>query len=203
MLDACGVEPPDVVDGVGAAADRRRESPPTFADAGAPTPATTQYFEMLGSRSIVHDGWKATTDHVSQGVVDEERLLEGSRDFDDRPVALFDLDDDFSEAHDVADAAPRRRAARSTLWWNDEAERNHVFPLVDSLVTRVVGVHPSRVPARVAQRVPPRREPGDRRVGAVSHRRLPHHRGRRSSRATRGRALRARRLERRLRDLRA
>ena len=29
--------------------------------------ARVQYFEMLGSRSIVSDGWKATTDHVSQG----------------------------------------------------------------------------------------------------------------------------------------
>jgi ribonuclease I len=39
---------------------------PTFADAAAPNPRTTQYFEMLGSRALWHDGWKVTTDHVGQ-----------------------------------------------------------------------------------------------------------------------------------------
>src|SRR3546814_4918775 len=56
-----------------------------------------QYFEMLGSRSIVSGDWKATTNHVSEGVVDEEELMEGSRDFAEDRWALFDLTTDRSE----------------------------------------------------------------------------------------------------------
>ena len=50
---------------------------PTFADAGRRRrPRRTQYFEMLGSRAIYHDGWKATTDHVgNQITVEREQVL--------------------------------------------------------------------------------------------------------------------------------
>ena len=33
----------------------------TFDDADAPTPKTTQFYSMLGTRAIWHDGWKAAT----------------------------------------------------------------------------------------------------------------------------------------------
>ena len=60
---------------------------------GAPRRSiSTQYFEMLGSRSIYHEGWKATTNHISTGVLDEEELAVGSRDFADDRWELFDLD---------------------------------------------------------------------------------------------------------------
>ena len=136
---------PEVVDGVTQQPFDGASLLPTFADAAAPSPRTTQYFELLGSRSIVHDGWKATTDHVSQGVVDEERLLEGSRDFATDRWQLFRLDDDFSEAHDVSAEHPDVVRALDARW-NEEAERNHVFPLVDSLVTRVSAFIPPAYP---------------------------------------------------------
>ena len=60
-------------------------------DPGAAEFHRTQYFEMLGSRSIFHEGWKATTNHISTGVLDEEELAIGSRDFDDDRWELFDL----------------------------------------------------------------------------------------------------------------
>jgi len=145
ILDACGVEPPEVVDGVAQQPFDGASLLPTFADGTLPSPRTTQYFELLGSRSIVHDRWKATTDHVSQGVVDEERLLEGSRDFATDRWQLFDLDEDFSEAHDLSADHPDVVRALDAQW-NDEAERNHVFPLVDSLVTRVSAFIPPAYP---------------------------------------------------------
>ena len=141
LLEACAVTPPDVVDGVTQQPFDGASLIPTFSDAQAAAPRTTQYFELLGSRSIVHDGWKATTDHVSQGVADEERLLEGSRDFATDTWALFRLADDFSEAHDVAGEHPDVVRALDARWI-EEAERNHVFPLVDSLVSRLTGFIP-------------------------------------------------------------
>ena len=77
-------------------------------DPGAAEQHHTQYFEMLGSRSIYHEGWKATTNHISTGVLDEEELAVGSRSFDEDRWELFDLSTDFSEATDRAGDEPER-----------------------------------------------------------------------------------------------
>jgi arylsulfatase A-like enzyme len=62
ILEACGVEMPEVVNG-------HRQSPLsgismayTF-EADEPTRKQTQYYEMLGTRGIWHQGWKAVTEH--------------------------------------------------------------------------------------------------------------------------------------------
>lgn len=151
VLDACGIDAPAVVDGVEQQPVDGASLIPTFDDADAPAPRSSQYFEMLGSRSMVADGWKATTDHVARGVLDEEELLEGSRDFADDRWALFRIDDDFSEAHDVADEHPEVVADLARRW-EEEAERNNVLPLADSLTDRLDRI------------VLPKFQPGDRAV---------------------------------------
>ena len=135
VLDVCGVAVPEVVDGVVQQRVDGRSLRATFADPAAGEIRTTQYFEMLGSRSIYHDGWKATTDHVSQGVADED-LLEGSRDLDEDRWSLFRLEDDFSEATDVADRHPDVVRTLEERWWT-EAEENLVLPLEDGLLSRL------------------------------------------------------------------
>jgi arylsulfatase A-like enzyme len=140
ILDVCGVAAPDVVDGVEQQPVDGRSLRATFGSADAPEVRTTQYFEMLGSRSIYHDGWKATTDHVSEGVLDEE-LLEGSRDLATDRWNLFRLDADFAEADDLADAHPDVVADLEARWWA-EAERNHVLPLGRGLMERVSSMEP-------------------------------------------------------------
>jgi len=136
ILDACGIEPPTVVDGVQQQRVDGATMAATFDDASAPSPRDVQYFEMLGSRSIVSGEWKATTDHVSRGVTDEEALLEGSRDFDDDRWLLFHLPTDFAEANDVSADHPEVLADLIDLW-EREAERNNVRPLADSLTDRL------------------------------------------------------------------
>jgi arylsulfatase A-like enzyme len=152
VLDACGVEAPEAVDGVEQQPVDGRSLRRTFADPEAPEFRQTQYFEMLGSRSIYHEGWKATTDHVSQGVADE-RLLEGSRDLAADRWSLFRLTDDFAEATDVADANPGVVADLERLWWS-EAERNQVLPIDDSLIARIRALEPAtwRVPTHAVYR---------------------------------------------------
>lgn len=131
VLEACGVEPSaETTDGGAHGASLL----PTFTDAAAPAPRSTQYFEVVGSRSIIADGFKATTDHVAQGVMDEEALLDGSRDFALDRWSLFRADD-FSEAHDVSAAHPDV-VSRLTDLWAAEAARYNVLPLTDSLVAR-------------------------------------------------------------------
>jgi arylsulfatase len=136
LLDTIGIDAPDVVDGVQQQRIDGASFRATFDDAGAPAPRETQYFEMLGSRSLIHGRWKTTTDHVSTGILDEQELLTGSRGFDDDHWALFDLSADFSEATDVAAEHPEVVAELRRLW-DGEAERNHVLPLYDNLVDRI------------------------------------------------------------------
>jgi len=142
VLDALGIEPPDVVDGT-------RQQPvdgvslrPTFADGDARDPRRTQYFEMIGSRAIYHDGWKATTDHVGRQLTVERELLEGSLDFETDRWELFDLEHDFSEAHDLSAEQPARVRRLEQLWWA-EAGRNQVLPIDDTFIGRAVAMVPS------------------------------------------------------------
>jgi arylsulfatase len=136
VLDVTGVEVPERVDGIAQQRVDGASLRATFADADAPGPRGTQYFELLGSRSIVHGRWKGTTDHVSTGVLDEEERMTGSRAFADDHWALFDLDSDFAEAVDVADEHPEVVAELSQLW-QAEAERNQVLPIGDGLMSRL------------------------------------------------------------------
>jgi arylsulfatase len=145
ILDAVGIEAPEVVDGVvqqrlDGASLLSSFTDPTVADARA-----HQYFEMMGSRSIVQGRWKATTDHVVFGVLHEERRMLGSRDFDEDHWALFDLSSDFSESTDVAAANPEVVGELEDLWFS-EAERNQVLPVDDTLVHRLGAFVPPAYP---------------------------------------------------------
>ena len=147
VLDAVGIDPPSVVDGTPQQPLHGTSLIPTFDNADALAAPRTQYFEMLGSRSIYHDGWKATTDHVGSQLSIERELLGGSHDFDEDRWSLFNLDDDFSEAVDVADSHPDRLVHLRELWWA-EAGRNQVLPLDDSFIGRAVAMEPSPNPPR-------------------------------------------------------
>jgi arylsulfatase len=148
LLAACGIEAPASIDGVTQQPVDGASLLATLVDAGAPSPRDTQYFEMLGSRSMVSGRWKATTDHVSSGVVDEERLMTGSRDFEADHWALFDLDGDFSEATDVAASHPDTVRRLAELWLA-EAGRNRVLPMDDGLVNRLAALVPPEWPPRM------------------------------------------------------
>ena len=146
IMGAAGLDVPDVVDGV---AQQRVDGVSLLSaleDPAAPELHHTQYFEMMGSRSIYHEGWKATTDHISTGILDEEELAVGSRSFDEDRWELFDLTGDFSEATDRAGDEPERVRAMSDLW-DAEAERNNVLPISDGLVDRFGGFIPPVWPA--------------------------------------------------------
>jgi len=135
LLDLAGVEAPGEVDGIVQMSFDGVSIVGTLNSADAPSPRQTQYFELLGSRSIIHDGWKATTNHVPEGLLDEEELLEGSRDFAEDVWHLYRMSDDVAEVVDLAGAHPEVVAELEDVW-RSEAERNHVLPLFDTLSSR-------------------------------------------------------------------
>ncbi len=145
VMDAVGLAIPAEVDGV---AQQRVDGVSLLSALEDPAAAEqhhTQYFEMLGSRSVFHGGWKATTNHISTGILDEEELAIGSRSFDEDRWELFDLETDFSEANDRAEGEPERLRQLTDVW-TAEAGRNNVLPISDGLVDRFGGFIPPAWP---------------------------------------------------------
>ena len=74
--------------------------------ADASATRTTQYFEMLGSRGIYHDGWKAVTFHPMGMMYDDE--LDPDAPFSDDVWELYHVAVDQSESIDLAAQEPER-----------------------------------------------------------------------------------------------
>lgn len=95
----------------------------SFSAAAAPTKKKVQHFEMLGHRGIVADGWKAVTIHLPRTTMDQDVW------------ELYDLNTDFSEAHDLAASHPDKVRELEALWW-EEAAKYKVLPVDDGSGTR-------------------------------------------------------------------
>jgi arylsulfatase len=141
LLDAIGIDAPGVVDGVTQQRIDGASFAASFADPSFGDTRSTQYFEMMGSRSIYRDGWKATTDHISTALRVED-VIPGSRRFDEDRWALYDLRADFAETNDLAEQEPERLRALVDTWWA-EAGRNNVLPIEDDLLPRLGALEPS------------------------------------------------------------
>jgi len=129
LLGAMGVGMPEVVDGIAQQRVDGVDASRVFAESDSPEHRATQYFEMHGSRSIYHDGWKATSNFVSP-LFNERAHIEGSHSYDTDVWQLFDLNRDFSESTDLSAENPELLARLEQLWV-DQATANNVFPLFD------------------------------------------------------------------------
>ncbi len=118
VLDFAGIELPDEVGGVKQMPVQGRSLRPAVENAEASIARETQFFEMLGHRGIWKDGWKAVTRHRPGQPFDQDRW------------ELYHLDEDFSEANDLAEREPGRVKDMIDLWWH-EAEANGALPLDD------------------------------------------------------------------------
>ncbi|MEY2438021.1 MAG: hypothetical protein QOF97_2857, partial [Acidimicrobiaceae bacterium] len=130
VLQLAGIAAPAELDGV----EQRPIEGTSFAyllddDAAAadlPERHTTQYFEMLGSRGIYHQGWKAVTFKPLGMMYDDG--LDPDAPFEDDVWELFNVAEDPSECHDLAAVHPGKLKELVDLWW-DEARRYQVLPL--------------------------------------------------------------------------
>jgi arylsulfatase A-like enzyme len=105
--------------------------------AEAPPHRRTQYFEMFGSRAIVHDGWKAVTYKPIGPLYDDG--ISWNAPFDEDRWELYEVARDPAELRDLAEKEPERLAEMVELWWS-EARENQVLPL-DNRVLHTI-VHP-------------------------------------------------------------
>lgn len=142
VLDALELDPPAAIKGVTQAPMEGVSLKSTFEDAAAPATHVTQYFEMLGHRSIYHDGWRAVCPWPGSSFVESGRKFgdEISYDMlaqlDAKCWELYHVAEDFAEAHNVADQNRERLIAMIGTWYN-EAGKYNVLPIDSRGVQRI------------------------------------------------------------------
>lgn len=121
--------PQDPIDGISMAY--------TFEDAAEPTHKKIQFFDIMGSRGIYQDGWFACTFGPR---VPWLTVTPGMADWTpDRDVwELYNLDEDHSQAHDLAEKYPDKLEAMKQQFLIESAN-NHNLPLGGGLWC---GLHP-------------------------------------------------------------
>lgn len=127
LLELIGIQAPRVMKGVEQAPIEGTSFAYSLKDGAAPSQHTTQYYEMMGSRAIYSNGWKAVVYHPPLMSNYEDQAI-SRRSFDEDIWELYHVAKDFSECHDVSEQFPDKLQELKELWW-EEAQRNQVLPL--------------------------------------------------------------------------
>ena len=105
----------------------------TFEDARAEGRKTTQYFDVVSSRGIYHDGWFAAVSGPRKPWIPG---LQGvlTWDPDKDTWELYNITEDYSQANDLARKMPDKLRQMQDIF-TIEATKNHVFPIGGGLYT--------------------------------------------------------------------
>ena len=128
ILDVVGVEAPEVVKGFTQHPIEGVSMRYSFDEAQAPSARQTQFYSMLGSRGIWHQGWKAVTTHPA---------VAGWGHFNQDTWELYHTAEDRSESHNLAGQHPDKLQELINLWFN-EAGKYQGFPLDDRLPIEII-----------------------------------------------------------------
>lgn len=133
IYEIAGIRFPDDVDGVKQIPLEGKSLVYSFDNAGAPTRHTLQYFTTSGNRAIYKDGWWAGNRYHSTW---EQNFYANAtdKDIDAHPWELYNLNDDFSQAHDLAAKNPEKLKELLNAF-DAEAQRNHAYPILPARST--------------------------------------------------------------------
>ncbi len=137
ILDASGIPAPETVDGVEQKPMDGVSFLSTFDDPAAKPVRERQYFEVFSNRAIYDKGWIATAQHTFPWRQDY-----APGNWENDRWELYNIDEDFSEANDLAAQYPEKLAELKALF-DEEAAKNHVYPLDDRGVGRLISPKPS------------------------------------------------------------
>ncbi len=117
----------------------------TFADPAAKGRKETQFFDIMASRSVYHDGWMASARGPREPWVGG--IPKGIRDWS--PLTdrweLYHIDEDWSQAHDLAEKMPAKLAELKALFLAESA-KNKNLPIGGGLWSTAL-FHPEDAPA--------------------------------------------------------
>jgi arylsulfatase A-like enzyme len=128
LLDALGVEAPETIKGHTQSAFDGVSMRACLDDGSVPSPRKTQFYSMLGSRSIWHEGWKAVTTHPT---------VSGWSHFNADEWELYHVDVDRSELNNLAADQPEKLRELVNIWFS-EAGANGAFPLDDRSAVEIL-----------------------------------------------------------------
>lgn len=122
VYDLLGIEPPAAVRGVPQRPLEGVSFKAALDDSTADTGKATQFYAMLGTRGIWHEGWFANTVHAASPA--------GWSHFDKDRWELFHIESDRSQCRDLATENPAKLAEMQELWFAEAAKYNGL-PLAD------------------------------------------------------------------------
>lgn len=122
VYDLLGMTPPGTVKGIPQKPMDGVSFIAALADPAADTGKTTQFYTMLGTRGIWHEGWFANTIHAATPA--------GWSNFNADRWELFHIAADRSQCHDLAAEHPDKLEELKALWFSEAAKYNGL-PLAD------------------------------------------------------------------------
>lgn len=134
ILDALDIEAPTTIRGVTQAPIEGFSLAHTFDDATAAGKHHTQYFEMMGHRSIYHDGWRAVCPWPGPSFTEAGAFFgkpipaDTLTEIDATGWELYHVDEDWAENHNLA-AENRARLIEMIATWYVEAGKYNVMPV--------------------------------------------------------------------------
>ncbi|BAU65500.1 Sulfatase [Stanieria sp. NIES-3757] len=123
ILEAAKIPEPTEVNGIAQKPMEGVSMVYSFDDTNAKDRRTTQYFEMFVNRAIYDNGWMASS-HFGVPWDTASRYS----DFQDAPWELYNLEEDFSQANDLA-AQNQEKLKELQEKFVQEAKKYDVFPL--------------------------------------------------------------------------
>jgi len=153
VLDALGIPTPASIRGVTQSAIEGVSFAHTFDDASAASRRITQYFEMMGHRSLYHDGWRAVCPWPGPSFAEAgmgfgaPMPADTLTELDAGRWELYHVAEDFAENHDVA-SEHRDRLISMIATWYVEAGRYNVLPVDARGVQRLLELRPTIAPPR-------------------------------------------------------
>ena len=128
IYEILGITPPRVVNGIPQDPIDGTSFAYTFDAPDAKGRLLTQYFEIMGSRAIYHDGWMASAFGPRAPWV--PGMPPGIKDWtpDQDVWELYHLDEDWTQAHDLASVMPEKLAQMRETF-SIEAAKNSVYPV--------------------------------------------------------------------------
>ncbi|MCM1974057.1 MULTISPECIES: arylsulfatase [unclassified Streptomyces] len=138
LYDLLGIEPPEMIKGCPQSPIEGESFKASLTDPAAPG-RRTQFYTMLGQRSIYHEGWLACTVHPP---------LSGWGHYEQDVWELYDLTNDRAQSTDLAEREPERLETLKSLWYYYAGVYNGL-PLDDrSALEQVLADRPHGAPER-------------------------------------------------------
>ena len=142
ILEAAGINAPEVVDGIKQKPIEGTSFAYTFdaANGKAKSRHTRQYFEMMGQWALYEDGWVLSTKvdrapWIAFGPANPDPL-------NNQVFQLYDLSTDFTQSNDIAAKHPDK-VKQMRADFLAEAKKYQVLPLDASVAARIVAPRPN------------------------------------------------------------